>query len=388
MLILLLDYLKAHADLGALRILTYITVRAALALGLSFGIALAIGPWIIRRLQALRAGQVIRKSDGADAIDLNSMHGGKAGTPTMGGIIMLLALLLPVALLCRLNNAYVVLLLGMTLGYGALGWWDDWLKIVEKNHRGVTPRRKIAVQVGLALILGLTLWLGDWDVTYAPNYQPDAGAMTEPFFTGYDYIAVPFFKLFYPKLAVFYVLWVVVVLVGSSNAVNLTDGLDGLAIGVSIANIMAFLAMTYLVTRADFARYLLVPHIAGGGEIVVFLAALLGASMGFLWFNAHPASVFMGDTGSMMVGGALGTTALLIKQELLLIVVGGIFVIEALSVILQVGMFKLTGTRVLRMSPLHHHYERTGMHESRIIIRFWIISWLLAMAGLAMLKLR
>jgi phospho-N-acetylmuramoyl-pentapeptide-transferase len=178
------------------------------------------------------------------------------------------------------------------------------------------------------------------------------------------------------------------VLLATSNAVNLTDGLDGLAIGVTIANVAAFMIVSYLVARADFARYLLVPHVAGGGEIAVFLAALLGASLGFLWFNAHPAQVFMGDTGSMMLGGALGTTAVLLKQELLLVVIGGVFVAEAASVILQVACFRLTGTRIFRMSPLHHHFERAGLAESKIIIRFWLVSWLLAMAGLAMLKLR
>jgi phospho-N-acetylmuramoyl-pentapeptide-transferase len=199
---------------------------------------------------------------------------------------------------------------------------------------------------------------------------------------------IPFFKEIYIHLGWFYVPYVAFVMLSMSNAVNLTDGLDGLAIGVSAANTLAFIIVAYLVSRIDFASYLFVPHIDGGGEIVVFLAALLGASLGFLWFNAHPAQVFMGDTGSMMLGGALGATALLLKQEYLLLVIGGVFVIEALSVIVQVTCFRLTGTRFFRMSPIHHHFEKRGMHESKIIIRFWIVSWLLALAGLAMLKLR
>ena len=357
--------------------LDFITVRAALSMALSFIISMAIGPWVIRRLASLKAGQVIRKSRGATAIDLSAMHGKKAGTPTMGGLLIMFALAAPVLLFCRLTNIYVFLLLTMTFGYGALGFWDDYLKITEQNHKGVSPRGKLLIQAGLGLVLGWALWLGHWEVSYAPTSD-----------MGYEYLMIPFFKNIYPHLGFFYVPFVMLVMMCTSNAVNLTDGLDGLAIGVSLANIFAFMIIAYLVTRIDFARYLFVPYIAGGGEIVVFLGALLGASLGFLWFNAHPAEVFMGDTGSMMLGGALGTTAILLKQELLLIIIGGIFVAEALSVIIQVTTFKLTGTRYFRMSPLHHHFERRGVHESKIIIRFWLISWLLAIAGLAMLKLR
>jgi len=235
----------------------------------------------------------------------------------------------------------------------------------------------LLVQGGLGIILGFLLWLPLWPVHYQLTNA-----------TGYPYLLVPFFKNIYPAIGLWFIPFAAIVMMCTSNAVNLTDGLDGLAIGVSIANIAAFLIISYLVTRVDFAHYLILPYVEGGGEIAVFLAALLGASLGFLWFNAHPAQVFMGDTGSMMLGGALGTTALLLKQELLLVVIGGVFVMEALSVVIQVGMVKLTGTRFFRMSPLHHHYEKLGMHESKIIIRFWIVAWILALAGLAMLKLR
>lgn len=380
MLIWILDFFHEHLknhDIGPFRLLEFITVRAALSLGLSFAISLIIGPWVIRRLAALKAGQVIRKSQGAAAVDLSAMHGKKAGTPTMGGLLILIALLATVLLFCRLSNMYVILLLTMTLGYGALGFWDDYLKIVKKNHDGVSPRGKLIVQAGLGLMLGWTLWHGAWDVTYAPTGD-----------TGYAYLLVPFFKSIYIPLSILFIPFVMFVMMCTSNAVNLTDGLDGLAIGAAIVNIGAFLIIAYLVSRVDFARFLLVPYIADGEEIVVFLGALLGASLGFLWFNAHPAQVFMGDTGSMALGGAIGTTAILLKQEILLVVIGGIFVAEALSVILQVITFKLTGTRFFRMSPLHHHYEKFGIHESKIIVRFWVVSWLLALAGLAMLKLR
>ncbi len=382
MLIMILDWMQRMLGdglgaLGPARVLTYISVRAAMALGLAFLISLAIGPALIRRLTAIKYGQVIRKTSSAGAIDLSAMHSAKAGTPTMGGLLIMFSLLLPVLLFCRLSSAYTVLLLGVTFGYGALGYWDDYLKIIKKNHHGVSPRMKLLVQGALALVLGATLTWGGWAIPYAPT-----GA------NGYPYLMLPFFKNLYLSLGVFYIPYVILVMLATSNAVNLTDGLDGLAIGVTISTTAAFLIIGYLVSRVDFANYLLVPYIRGGGEIVVFLAALLGASLGFLWFNAHPAQVFMGDTGSMALGGALGTAALLLKHEVLLIVIGAVFVIEMLSVILQVTSFKLTGRRIFRMSPLHHHFEKCGMHESRIIIRFWIVAILSALAGLAMLKLR
>ena len=382
MLILLLDMLESlirpDASLGPLRVLTYITVRAVLSLIMAFAISLALGPWLIRRLRALNANQAIRTSKGKTAIDFATMHGHKGNTPTMGGLLILAALLIPVLLFCRLTSGYIVLLLAMTVGYALLGFRDDYLKVVEKNHRGVSARGKLIVQASLGLLLGLSLYYGEWNVRYSPVPGVD----------GYPYLLFPFFKFLYPAWGLLFIPFVMIVLMAASNAVNLTDGLDGLAIGVSTVNIGAFMLVAYLVARPDFADYLFVPYIAGGGEIVVFLSALLGASLGFLWFNSHPAQIFMGDTGSLMLGGVLGTTAILLKQEMLLIVIGGIFVIEALSVIMQVACFKLTGTRIFRMAPLHHHFERAGLHESKIIIRFWLCSLLLALAGLALLKLR
>jgi phospho-N-acetylmuramoyl-pentapeptide-transferase len=265
----------------------------------------------------------------------------------------------------------------MTFGYGALGFWDDYLKIVKKNHYGVSPNRKLLVQMGLGALLGLILMAFPWPVRYDLT-----GAR------GYDHLLVPFFKQLYPSIGWWLVPMTAFVMTCTSNAVNLTDGLDGLAIGVTIANLLAFLIISYIASNAIYAHYLYIPYIEGGGEMVVFLGALLGASLGFLWFNAHPAELFMGDTGSMMLGGALGATAILLRQELLLVLIGGVFVIEALSVIIQVSFFKMTGTRYFRMSPLHHHYEKLGIHESRIIIRFWIVAWLLAIVGLGTLKLR
>jgi phospho-N-acetylmuramoyl-pentapeptide-transferase len=378
MIPLLLDYLRDQGlDVGPLRVLQYLTVRAALAMGLSFVISLMIGPAVIRWLTAIKVGQPIRKALSAHAIDLSELHGKKAGTPTMGGLLILLAMMLSLGLLARVTNPYVWLLVAMTIGYALLGFWDDYLKVTKQDHHGASPRLKLLIQGLLGLGLALVLISRQWPVVYEAT-----GAV------GYGHLVVPFFKSVYPELGWLFVPFVMVVLLATSNAVNLTDGLDGLAIGVSIANIFAFMAISYLVTRVDYAAYLYVPHIAGGGEIVVFLAALLGASLGFLWFNSHPAEIFMGDTGSMMLGGAIGTTAVLLKQELLLVVIGGVFVLEALSVIIQVTSFRTRGKRVFRMAPIHHHYEKGGMHESKIIIRFWIVAWLLALAGLGMLKLR
>lgn len=384
MLLLLIDLWKwfltrrgGLEDLGPIRVFQYISVRASAALVVAFVSSLLFGPSVIVRLRQLGMRQTVRKSTGEGAISLHEIHGRKEGTPTMGGVMIMMSMMIALLLFSNLTSDVFLLLLAVSAGFGALGFWDDYVKVVEGNHLGLSPRRKLLGQAVIGLALGFTLWQGKWPVHYA---------QTNAF--GYDFLLVPFFKTVYPQLGFIFVLFVMLVLACTSNAVNLTDGLDGLAIGVSLASASAFTVMAYLASRSDWSTYLFVPFVPDGGEIVVFGGALIGASMGFLWFNSHPAQVFMGDTGSMMLGGALGTMALLIKQEVLLILIGGVFVMEALSVIIQVGSVKLTGKRVFRMSPIHHHFEKAGLHESKIIIRFWTVAVLLALFGLATLKLR
>lgn len=384
MIVAFLDFLEWYfkrqgetPDLGPLRVFQYISVRAGSAFVTAFIISLVAGPWVIHKLRELKAGQIIRRAKKADAISLHDMHAKKEGTPTMGGLLIMIAMFGAALLFCRLDSEEILLLSAMSIGFGALGFWDDYTKLLKKNHLGLSPRGKIIGQFLLGLILGSALYFDDWTITYAPTGD-----------TGYPYLLVPFFKTLYPYVGILFIGWVVFIMVASANAVNLTDGLDGLAIGVTITCTLAFTILAYLTGRVDMAGYLYIPHIPNAGEVVVFGGCLLGASLGFLWFNSHPAQVFMGDTGSMMLGGALGSMALLIKQEILLVVIGGIFVIETASVIIQVTSYKLTGRRVFKMSPLHHHYEKCGLHENKIIIRFWMISMILALAGIATLKLR
>ena len=384
MILIFLDILRSFlggpegaGDLGPLRVFQYITVRAGAALIVAFVVALILGPKVIEMLRIRGAGQIVRRATKEDAISLHAMHGDKEGTPTMGGLLILVSMFVSILLFCRITDERVLLLSAVTLSFAYLGFRDDYAKVVRRNHLGLTARQKLAAQSLIGLGLGLILWLGDWPVRYE---------LTDS--SGYAYLLVPFLKNVYPALGFGFVLLCVLVITCTSNAVNLTDGLDGLAIGVTLASAASLTVMAYFASRADYSSYLFIPFVVGAGEIVVFGGALLGASFGFLWFNSHPAEIFMGDTGSMMLGGALGTIALLIKQELLLIVVGGIFVIEAVSVILQVLSYKTTGKRIFRMSPLHHHYEKLGLHESKIIIRFWTISALLALVGFATLKLR
>jgi len=364
-------------DIGPIRVFQYISVRAGAALIFAFAISLLIGPWMIRRLRDLKAQQIIRRASSEGAISLHDMHKAKEGTPTMGGLLILIAVFSSVFVFCGLYSRSVLLLSTMSIGFAALGFWDDYTKLLKKNHLGLPPRGKLIGQALLGFLLGLELWHGPWKVRYEPTGS-----------VGYAYILIPFFKDLYPYIGFFFVLWVIGVMVSASNAVNLTDGLDGLAIGTTVSSAAAFTVMAYMASRTDMSKYLYIPYVPDAGEVVVFGGALLGASLGFLWFNSHPAQVFMGDTGSMMLGGALGTMALLIKQEVLLLLIGGIFVAEALSVMIQVTSYKLTGKRVFLMSPLHHHYEKLGLHENKIILRFWTISLLLALFGLATLKLR
>lgn len=384
MLVLFLDFLRWYVsrgggaeDLGPLRVFQYITVRAGSALVVAFALSLFFGPRMIEWLKRGGAGQIVRGAIRKDAISLREMHGGKQGTPSMGGLMIMASMFTSVILFCRLNNPYVILLGLVAIAFATLGFIDDYRKILEKNHLGVSPRGKLLVQGGIGLALGFILWFGDWSVFYEPTGD-----------RGYGHLLIPFLKDLYPSIGIFFVLLAILVMTCTSNAVNLTDGLDGLAGGVTLACTAAFTLMAYFACHSRLASYLYIPYVPGGGEIVVFGGALFGATLGFLWFNSHPAQLFMGDTGSMMLGGTLGAIALMIKQELLLVLIGGVFVIEALSVIIQVASYKTTGKRVFLMSPIHHHFEKMGLHESKIIIRFWTVSLLLALLGIATLKLR
>jgi phospho-N-acetylmuramoyl-pentapeptide-transferase len=348
---------------GAFNVFRYITFRTAMATVTALIVSLLLGPGLIRRLQEFQIGQEIREEG-------PSSHQSKQGTPTMGGILIITAVVLPTLLWADLGNHFVWVAVISTLLFGVIGFVDDFLKIRRKQNLGLTARHKFAAQIVVSLLLGVALiWLAD------------AGHFVTT-------LSVPFFKNFTPDLGWSYVVLAVLVLVGSSNAVNLTDGLDGLAIGSLLIASATFAVLAYASGNAIVSDYLGIQNIKGVGEVTVFCGAVVGASLGFLWFNSHPAEVFMGDVGSMAMGGALGTTALLIKQEILLIIVGGLFVIEAASVILQVGSFKLRGKRIFRMSPLHHHFELSGWSETKVVIRFWIVALIFSLLALATLKLR
>ena len=338
----------------------YITFRSVWALLTALIITILVGPYFIRMLRRLKFGQYIHEDVKA--------HLEKAGTPTMGGVLIAFSLCVSVLLWADLSNPYVWLTLLVFLGFGTVGFVDDYLKIIRKNNKGISAKTKFAGQVLVALAgLGILFTL--------PAYSTE--------------LAVPFFKNFRPDLGLFYLPFAVLVMVGTSNGVNLTDGLDGLAIGPTIVAGVCFAIFIYVAGNAQIANYLQVAHVPGVGEVSVFCGALIGASLGFLWYNAYPAQIFMGDVGSLSLGGTLGFLSVLCKQELILLVVGGLFAVEALSVILQVGYFKFSGgKRIFRMAPLHHHFELKGLPESKIIIRFWITSALLGLAALSVLKLR
>jgi len=366
-------------SLTAVRVFEYISVRTALALMTAFVVSLALGPALISILRRKKIGAHILKIRREGAPDLSQMHGAKAGTPIMGGLLILAAVLVATLLFCRLDNRLVWVVVFASLALGAIGFYDDLIKVSLRDARGVPARVKLIGQVLVGLGVGTFLYVSGDSLGIIYHLTGERSA---------THLSVPLVKTWYPDLGWGIVLFAVLVLVSTSNAVNLTDGLDGLAIGVTTIVAGTFLVVTYLVSRVDYARYLMFPYIANGGDLTVILGALVGAGLGFLWFNSHPAEVFMGDTGSLLLGGMLGTIALLVKQELLLVIVGGIFVIEALSVILQVGSYRLRGRRVFLMSPLHYHYQKKGLAESKIIARFWIVAALLALVGLASLKLR
>jgi phospho-N-acetylmuramoyl-pentapeptide-transferase len=337
----------------------YITFRIAAATLTALFISFIVGPWLIRRLASLRVGQPIR--------DIGPDHQAKAGTPTMGGLLILLSLLVSVLLWSELDNRFVWILLGLTAGYGVLGFIDDYQKVAMRSSDGISVRVRLLWETILALLVALAIY-------------------SDPAFDGE--LAVPFFKNFTPHLGLWYVPVAAFIIVATANGVNLTDGLDGLAIGPVMITAATFLLLSYAAGHTGIADYLNLKYVAGAGQLAIFCGALVGGGLGFLWFNASPAQLFMGDVGSLALGGALGTMAVLIRQEILLVVVGGIFVIETLSVIIQVVSFKMTGKRVFLMAPIHHHYEKLGWQEQKIVVRFWIISIILSLVALSSLKLR
>jgi phospho-N-acetylmuramoyl-pentapeptide-transferase len=340
----------------------YLTLRAILGTLTSLILALVMGPAIIRQLSSHRVGQVVR-DDGPQS------HFSKAGTPTMGGTLILLSVMLTTLLWSDLSNRYVWLVLIVTLGFGAIGYWDDYRKLVLKHSRGMPARQKYLCQSLLGL--GAAIYL------YSTATLP---AETQ--------LVIPFFKNLTVAMGPFFILFTYFVIVGSSNAVNLTDGLDGLAIMPAVMVSGALGVFAYAAGNIHHAAYLAIPYVPGAGEIVVFCGSLVGAGLGFLWFNTYPAQVFMGDVGALALGAALGTIAVIVRQEIVFFVMSGIFVLETVSVILQVGSYKLTGKRIFKMAPIHHHFELKGWPEPRVIVRFWIITFVLVLAGLATLKLR
>jgi len=350
----------AHERLFAL--FSYITFRGILSALTSLALSLLMGPGIIRRLAQLKGGQPIR-TDGPES------HFVKAGTPTMGGVLIILAVALSTLLWADLRNRYVWIVLGVLLAFGAIGWVDDWIKIVRRDPNGLKSRWKYLLQSVCALVAAILLYLIADSPVSTTFYVPLLKGVAIPL--GIWFIGVAYF-------------WIV----GFSNAVNLTDGLDGLAIMPSVLVASALGVFAYLSGHAEFARYLQIPAVPGAGEMVIFCGAIAGAGLGFLWFNTYPAMVFMGDIGALALGAALAAVAVIIRQELTLAIMGGIFVVETLSVIAQVASFKLTGKRIFRMAPIHHHFELKGWPEPRVIVRFWIISVMLVLVGLATLKVR
>ena len=343
-------------------VFSYLTLRAIVSLLTALAIALWMGPHLIAWLQKLQIGQVVR-NDGPES------HFSKRGTPTMGGLMILTSISISVLLWANLSNPYVWCVLFVLLGYGAVGFVDDYRKVVRKNTKGLIARWKYFWQSVIALIVAFALYATGKD-------------------TAATQLVVPFFKDIMPQLGLLYILLTYFVVVGTSNAVNLTDRLDGLAIMPTVFVAAGLALVAWATGNVNFAEYLHIPYIRHSGELVVVCTAIVGAGLGFLWFNTYPAQVFMGDVGSLALGGALGIIAVLLRQEFLLLIMGGVFVMETLSVILQVGSFKLRGQRIFRMAPIHHHYELKGWPEPRVIVRFWIISLMLVLIGLATLKIR
>ncbi len=368
-----------HKYVPAFRVFGYITTRVALASVTALALTMILGPWLIGKLRQWSFGQSIRE-DGPQS------HHKKAGTPTMGGLLIVAAIVVPTLLWADLRNEYVwVALLGL-IGFGAIGFLDDYAKVTKQRNLGLTARQKFFAQVVIAMLISFFLLLLHANQAYSTS-------INFPFFKQYkpDLLIESLTKNFwtYPLAFILFYAFIVLVMVGSSNAVNLTDGLDGLAIGLMIIASGAMTALTYVSTHAAFSTYLDLARLPRSQELTIFCASMVGASIGFLWYNCHPAQVFMGDVGSLALGGGLGIVAVLIKQELLLPFIGGVYVIEALSVILQVGSYKLRkGKRIFKMAPIHHHFEAMGWAESKVIVRFWIAGLVMALFALATLKLR
>ena len=391
MLLELSQWIAKNFDIRAFNVFGYITLRAVLATLTALAIALIAGPAVIRKLTAYKIGQSVR-SDGPQT------HLVKAGTPTMGGALILLAIGISTILWSDLTNRFVWIVLVVTLGFGAIGWVDDWRKVVHKNPKGLSAKEKYFWQ---SLVGGIAAVYLAFAVS-APNADKLIELVMRWVASGFTMdlpekadLIVPFFKTVSYPLGVFgFIALTYFVIVGTSNAVNLTDGLDGLAIMPAVMVGSALGLFAYVTGSSVFAKYLLIPYIPGAAELMVFCAALAGAGLGFLWFNAYPAQVFMGDVGALALGGALGTVAVIVRQEIVLAIMGGVFVVETLSVAMQVLYFKYTkkrygeGRRILRMAPLHHHYEQKGWKETQVVVRFWIITMMLVLFGLSTLKLR
>jgi phospho-N-acetylmuramoyl-pentapeptide-transferase len=392
MLLTLATWLQTLSpDFGFFRVFQYITFRAVMGAMTALLIGLVAGPFVIRKLTSLKIGQPIREYGIQE-------HLSKSGTPTRGGVLILLGIFVSTLLWADLTNRFIWIVLIVTLGFGAIGWVDDWRKVVDKNPEGMRSREKYFWQSVIGLVAAIYLV---FSISENSNYR-----VFELFITwvqsGFDVslppkagLLLPFFKeISYPLGVLGFVILTYLVIVGSSNAVNLTDGLDGLAIMTVVMVGSALGVFAYVTGSSVYSKYLLLPHIPGSGELMVFCAAMAGAGLAFLWFNTFPAQVFMGDVGALALGGALGTIAVIVRQEIVLAIMGGIFVVEALSVMIQVSYFKYTkrkygeGKRILKMAPLHHHFEKSGWKETQVVVRFWIITMLLCLVGLSTLKLR
>ena len=355
-------FYSLHEVYSPFNVFRYITFRAALATITAFVITIILAPWVIGILKKASCTQYVR-------IDGPKTHLNKTGTPTMGGLLIIFSVVMSVAMWADMSNKYILIMLAAIVGFGLIGLADDYLKAIKRDSKGLRGWYKFGAQIILALAIGILFYYDQTDLNFSM-------------------LSIPFFKRWMIDLGWFYIPFAILVIVGSSNAVNLTDGIDGLAIGLVAIACLANGALVYISGHAGFSKYLHVLFLPGTGELTVFCGAMFGASLGFLWFNSYPAEVFMGDVGALGIGGALGTLAVITKHEIVLAVVGGIFVMETISVIIQVLSFKLTGKRVFKMAPIHHHFEEKGWHESKVIVRFWIVGIILALLSLASFKVR